>query len=83
MVDSGQAIGTKGFVAWFEAVIYNKIRKACKNILVKIFVHSAGLLFMVAGIYFLIVTIPSFTSMAGLFLIFMGVFVFLIPVGVK
>jgi len=83
MTDTGQIIGTKGFVAWFEAVIYNRIRKACKNILVKISVHLLGLIFMMIGIYFLIITMPSFTSIAGLFLILIGLVVFLVPLGAK
>ena len=28
-------IGTGGFIAWFYAIIYNKIASACKNIYVK------------------------------------------------
>ena len=81
MTDTGQVIGTKGFVAWFYAVIYNRVRKACKNIFVKIFVHLLGIVFVALGVYFLIVTIPSFTSIAGLFLILIGLVVFLIPLG--
>jgi len=65
-------IGTKGFIAWFKAIVCNEIRRACKNIFVKIFVHSLGVLFMIIGIYFLIVTMPSLTSIMGLFLIFIG-----------
>jgi succinate-acetate transporter protein len=76
-------IGSRGFIAWFEAVIYNKIRRACKNIFLKIFIHSIGVLLIMAGIYFLITTMPSMTSIAGLFLIFIGLFVFLIPLGVE
>jgi hypothetical protein len=76
-------IGTKGFVAWFYAVIYNRVRKACKNIFVKISFHLLGMVFMILGIYFLIVTMPSFTSIAGLFLILIGLVVFLIPLGAK
>jgi len=77
------AFGTRGFIAWFEAIIYNKIRELCKNIFVKIFVHSIGVLLMMAGIYSLITSIPSITSIAGLFLFFIGLFVFLIPLGVE
>jgi len=36
-----------------------------------------------AGIYSLITSIPSITSIAGLFLFFIGLFVFLIPLGVE
>ena len=76
-------VGKRGFITWFEAVIYNKIRNACKNILIKIFVHSLGVLLMMAGIYFLITTMLSLTSIAGLFLIIIGLVVFLIPLGVE
>ncbi|MBE3121624.1 MAG: hypothetical protein IMZ53_10580 [Thermoplasmata archaeon] len=76
-------IGTRGFIAWFEAIIYNKIREVCKNIFVKIFVHTVGVLLMVGGIYFLITTMPSITSVVGMFLIIIGLFVFLIPLGVE
>jgi hypothetical protein len=76
-------VGERGFIAWFEAIIYNKIRRACKNIFAKIFVHIVGMLLMIGGIYFLITTMPSMTSVAGLFLIIIGLFVFLIPLGVK
>ena len=71
-----------GFLAFFEIYVYNKIRNACKNIIIKIFVHLVGLIFMMVGIYFLIATIPSFTSIGGMFLIFVGLVVFLIPIGV-
>lgn len=76
-------IGTEGFVAWFEAILYNRIRKACKNIIIKLFIHSIGLIFMISGMYFLIATMPSFKSIAGLFLIIIGLVVFLIPIGVR
>lgn len=75
-------IGERGFIAWFEAVIYNKIRRTCKNIFLKIFVHSISVLLMMAGIYFLITTMPSMTGIVGLFLFVIGLFVFLIPLGV-
>jgi hypothetical protein len=75
--------GASGFIAWFEIVIYNKIRKACKNIFIKIFVHLLGLVLMIIGLYFLIATMPSFTSIGGLFLSLVGFVIFLIPIGVK
>jgi hypothetical protein len=73
----------RGFVTWFEIFIYNKIRKACKNTIIKIFVHSLGLIFMIVGIYYLFATIPSFTSIFGMFLSFVGFVVFLIPLSVE
>ncbi len=75
-------VGTKGFIVWFEAIVYNKIRNACKNIFIKIFVHSLGVLLMTAGLYFLFTTIPSLTSIAGVFLIMLGLVLFIIPLGV-
>ena len=76
-------IGTAGLVAWFEAIIYNKVRNACRNIFIKIFVHLLGLIFIIFGMYYLIATMPSFTSIAGLFLLLGGFVIFLIPIGVK
>ncbi len=75
--------GGSGFVAWFYAIIYNRVRKACKNIIVKIFVHLLGLIFIILGLYFLIVTMPSFASIAGLILSIIGLIIILIPIGVK
>jgi hypothetical protein len=76
-------VGIKGFIAWFEALVYRKLRNACKNIYVKISVHTIGILLMVVGIYFLITTLPSLTSIAGLFLIVIGLVIFVIPLGVE
>ena len=76
-------VGTKGFISWFEALIYNKIRDACKNIYVKISVHTIGILLMVVGIYFLITTMPSLASITGLFLIIIGLVIFVIPLGLE
>jgi len=75
-------IRTGGFVAWFEGIIYNKMRDACKNIYIKLFVHSFGLLTMVLGIYFFLGAIPSFKSIVGLILIFIGLVIFLTPFGI-
>ena len=44
------AIGTEGFVAWFYAIVYNYIRRACKNFLIKLFVHSIGLTLIIIGL---------------------------------
>jgi len=71
-----------GFITWFEIFFLNKIRNACQNIVIKIFVHLIGLIFMMIGIYLLLSTIPSFTSIGGMFMIFFGLVVFLIPIGV-
>jgi hypothetical protein len=76
-------IGTEGFVAWFEAIIYNRIRKICKNILIRILVHLLGLSSIVIGLYFLIAYMPSGISIGGLFLSLIGFVIFLIPIGVN
>jgi len=78
-----QTPGYIGYIARLYAVIYNKIREVCKNIFLKIFVHSLGLILMIIGLYFLITTMPSIISVTGMILIFIGLFIFLIPLGVK
>ena len=74
--------GKAGFVAWFYAIIYVRLRESCKNIYVKILVHSIGVIAIVVGLFYLITTMPSFTSIFGMFLVFMGLFIFFIPLGV-
>ena len=74
-------IGKAGFIAWFEGIMYNRVRKACKNMFIKIFIHLLGLILIILGIYLLIVTMPSFTSIAGMFLGLIGLVIFLIPLG--
>ena len=81
MVD--QVVGTSGFVAWFYAIIYNRFRKAYKNLIVKIFVHILGLILMISGSYLLIVTMPSITIIMGIFLGLIGLVIFMTPIGVK
>jgi hypothetical protein len=76
-------VGTRAFIAWFEAILYNPIREVCRNIVVKIVVHTIGTVLMIGGLFFLITTIPSITSIEGLLLIFIGCFIFLIPLGVE
>jgi beta-lactamase regulating signal transducer with metallopeptidase domain len=78
---ANQIIGSRGFIAWFEAVIYVYVRKACKNIFIKILTHSIGLIFMIKGMFYLITTMPSFISIVGMFLMFIGFFIFMIPMG--
>ncbi len=76
-------VGSEGFVAWFYAIIYNKIRNACKNIIVKVVIHAIGLIMIIFGLHAIISTMPSFTSVMGVFLIFLGLVAFVIPFGVK
>ena len=76
-------IGTRGFIAWFEAIMYQKIREVCKNIYIKLFIHTVGLLVVIGGIYFFIATMPSLISVAGLFLTIIGLVIFFIPLGIQ
>jgi len=76
-------VGTKGFVAWFYILVYSRIVKACKNIYVRIIVHSLGLIVTISGLFAFIATMPSLTSALGLFLLLIGLVVFVIPFGVN
>jgi hypothetical protein len=73
--------GKAGFIAWFYAVIYVGLRKACKNIFIKLLLHSIGVIIMVVGMFYLITTMPSMISIFGMLLVFIGFFIFLIPFG--
>ena len=75
-------IGTKGFVTWFEIEIYEKVRKTCKNLYIRLLVHSLGLIAMIIGLYFLLTNNPSLKSILGLFLIIFGSVIFITPFGV-
>jgi len=77
----GQTIGTGGFISWFYAVIYVNIRKACKNIIIRLLIHIIGLILMILGLNYLITTFPSAISASSIFLILIGFFVFMIPMG--
>ena len=74
---------TGGFVAWFEGILYNRIRAACRNIFVKLFVHALGVLLMLGGLYFLITNLLSVAGVGGVLLFFVGLFIFMIPLGVE
>jgi len=74
--------GKAGFVAWFYAIIYNRLRETCKNIYVKILVHSIGVIAIVVGLFYLITTMPSMISILGMFLVFIGLTIFFTPLGV-
>ena len=78
---ASQIIGTRGFIALFEAVIYNKVRKACKNIVIKIIIHSIGLMLMITGMFYLITSFISPIGIFGLLLMFVGFVVFMTPFG--
>jgi hypothetical protein len=79
----GHTIGTGGFISWFYAVIYVNIRKACKNIIFRLFIHALGLIFMIIGLNYLVTTFPSAISAFSIFLIFIGFVIFMIPMGVE
>ena len=73
--------GKAGFIAWFYAIIYNRLREACKNIYVKSLMHSIGIIIMVVGMFYLITAMLSSMSIFCMFLVLIGLFVFLIPFG--
>lgn len=75
--------GKAGFIAWFYAIIYVRVRESCKNIYVKILVHSIGVIAIVVGLFYLITTMPSMTSILGMILVFIGLVIFFIPLGVN
>jgi len=80
---SHQTIGTDGFVAWFFSIIYMRIVRACKNIFVRILVHSIGLIITIFGLCAFLTSILSPMSIYGLFLIFGGIVIFVIPFGIN
>ena len=74
-------MGSKGFITWFYAIIYVNLIKACKNIFVKSLLYLIGIIFIMVGLFYLITTMPSFTSISGVILAFIGLFLFLVPFG--
>ena len=80
-MSANQIIGTRGYIALFEGFLYKKVRKACKNIVIKIFVHSIGLMLMIIGMYFLINFFTSMIGAGGLLLMFIGFVVYMTPFG--
>jgi hypothetical protein len=74
--------GKEGFIAWFYAVVYVAVRNACKNIFLKVLVHSIGVIAIIIGMFYFITTMPSMTSIQGMLLMFIGFVVFLIPLNV-
>ena len=79
---SHQIIGTDGFVAWFYSLIYMRVVRACKNNFVRILVHSIGLIITIFGLFYLFSTMLSITSIYGMFLVFIGIVVFVTPFGI-
>lgn len=74
-------MGSKGFITWFYAIIYVNLIKACKNIFVKSLLYLIGIIFIMVGLFYLITTMPSVTSISGVILAFIGLFLFLVPFG--
>ena len=73
--------GSRGFIAWFYAIIYVNLIKACKKIYVKSILYLIGIIFIMVGLFYLITTMPSVTSISGVILAFIGLFLFLVPFG--
>ena len=80
---STDSIGTKGFVVWFFILIYMRVVQACKNNFIRMFIHSIGLIITIFGLFFLISIIPSIISIIGMFLVFIGIVIFVTPFGVN
>jgi len=80
---SYQIIGTDGFVAWFYSIIYMRVVRACKNIFVRMIIHSIGLIITILGLFALITKMPSMTSIFGIVLILGGIVIFITPFGVN
>ena len=76
-------IGSDGFVAWFYAIFYMKVVKACRNIVVRMFIYSIGIIIIIIGLFYFILTMPSIISIIGMFMILIGVIVFITPFGVN
>jgi len=80
---SYQIIGTDGFVAWFYSIIYMRVVRACKNIFVRMIIHSIGFIITILGLFALITKMPSMTSIFGIVLILGGIVIFITPFGVN
>ena len=76
---SNGVIGTGGFIAWFYGAVILKIIHACENIIVKIFIHLIGLILAITGLFVFITSMPSIKSIIGMFLVFIGLILFVIP----
>jgi hypothetical protein len=71
---------SRGQRAWFFGIIYMGIREACrKSIYVKLFVHAIGLISMLVGLFLLISTLTSMTSILGVFIGLFGLILFFTP----
>lgn len=81
MVMTHMAIyGSRGQRAWFFGIIYMWIRGVCrKSIYVKLFVHTIGLISMIAGLYLLIEYFLDSFSIIGIALGLFGLVIFFTP----
>ena len=76
-------IGTRGHKTLLFGFIYNWIRQGCKNLYIKLFIHSMGLILIIIGLNLLIGYFLEPLSIIGLFLCFIGLFLFITPFGVE
>ena len=76
--------GLGWFTGWVYTWVDEKIRQACKkSMFTKLLVHAFGILIVITSIYLMIeftLTRPLFL-VAGLFLSFIGVTLFAMPLG--
>jgi hypothetical protein len=74
------SVGFGAHRGFFFVFIYMWIRDVCrKSIYVKLFVHSIGLISMILGLFLLVSTLPSMTSIMGVFLGLFGLVLFFTP----
>ncbi|UCF11669.1 MAG: hypothetical protein JSW06_06365 [Thermoplasmatales archaeon] len=74
---------TSGAIALFYTFVYQKILNACENVYVRVSVHLIGLIVMIFGLRYFIVTKPSVLGAIGLFIIVWGITIFIIPFGTE
>ena len=76
--------GERGYITWFYSIIYMWIRKVCRrHIFVKLLVHSIGVIGMVFGIFLLISTMPSITSLIGILIGLFRLILFITPMNLE
>ena len=74
--------GSRGQIAWFYGIVYEWVRNTCKNIYIKIIVHSIGIILMVFGLFYFITYFMAPGSAYGMIMMFAGLIIFLTPLGV-
>ena len=76
-------VGSKGQITLLNGFFYKWIRQGCKNLYIKLIIHSIGLIVLLMGISLFICYIVKPLSVLGIFLSFIGLFLFLTPFGIE